>query len=90
MAKETMPIDIMTPLQAYAYQAHELYTAFQDAGFGENEAWALLANHLPDFEIPIYVNSIDMDELTDMEEDEDGNDEETNEEDQQSRCLRKG
>jgi hypothetical protein len=68
--------DVMTPLQMYAYQANELYLSFQDAGFSQDEAWALLLNHLPDFEIPVYMESIDINL-----EGEDNGSEETSEED---------
>ena len=72
--KETMPLDIMTPLQVYAHQAHELYTSFKEAGFIEEEAWSLLLNHLPEFEIPIYGDYADMEDMVNelVEDDEDG------------------
>lgn len=46
-----MPLDFFTPLQEYAYQAHELYNSFAQAGFTEGEAWELLVRHLPDWEL---------------------------------------
>jgi hypothetical protein len=30
---EELPLDLFTPLQQYAYQAHELYNSFAEAGF---------------------------------------------------------
>ena len=81
MAKETTP-QIFTPLQAYAYQAHELFMSFQEAGFSSDEAWSLLGHHLPDFELPVYMESMDLDELQMEMDEEDGDEEEsTSEED---------
>lgn len=76
--KPKMPTDILTPLQGYAHQAHELYTAFQEAGFADEEAWVLLLNHLPEFEIPIYGDFADMEDMVNelIEEEEDGDSEE--------------
>lgn len=75
--KETMPAEILTPLQAYAIQANELYVAFKQAGFDEGEAWSLLLNHLPEFEIPIYGDFADMEDMVNqlIEDDEDGDEE---------------
>ena len=81
--KETLP-EVLTPLQAYAIQANELYVAFKQAGFAEEEAWSLLLNHLPEFEIPIFGDFADLEDMVNelIEEQEDGNDEEeTSEED---------
>lgn len=69
---EKISADVMTPLQMYAYQANELYVSFQDAGFTQDEAWALLLNHLPDFDIPVYMESIDIN----IEGEDDGSEEE--------------
>ena len=77
MAKETLP-EVLTPLQVYATQANELYEAFKQAGFAEEEAWALLLNHLPEFEIPIYGDFADMEDMVNelIEGDADGSEEE--------------
>ena len=75
MSKETTPI-IFTPLQAYAFQAHELFTSFKQAGFSPDEAWSLLCHHLPDFELPVYMESMELDELAMEMDEEDGNEEE--------------
>jgi hypothetical protein len=74
--KEALSADLLTPLQAYAHQANELYVAFKQAGFEEEEAWALLLNHLPQFEIPIYGDFADMEDMVNelIEEEEDGED----------------
>lgn len=79
MSKETTPI-IFTPLQAYAYQAHELFESFKQAGFTPDEAWSLLGHHLPDFELPVYVETMDMDGI-DMEMEDGDEEESTSEED---------
>ena len=68
--KDQLPVDLFTPLQVYAHQAHEFYTALQDAGFTEGEAWDLLLRQLPDWEIEA------PDFLDDIEEDEEDVDEE--------------
>jgi hypothetical protein len=49
--KQSLPPNVITPLQGYAHQAHEFYTALQDAGFTIEEAWSLLLRTLPDWEI---------------------------------------
>ena len=48
---EQLPLDFFTPLQEYAYQAHELYNSFAGAGFTEGEAWELMIRHLPEWEL---------------------------------------
>ena len=48
---EQLPLDLFTPLQEYAHQAHELYNSFAEAGFTEGEAWELMVRHLPDWEL---------------------------------------
>ena len=48
---EGLPLDFFSPLQEYAYQAHELYNSFADAVFTEGEAWELMIRHLPDWEL---------------------------------------
>ena len=48
---EELPLDFFTPLQEYAYQAHELYNSFASAGFTEGEAWELMVRHLPEWEL---------------------------------------
>jgi hypothetical protein len=76
MAKDTTP-QIFTPLQAYAIQAHELFASFKEAGFTPDEAWSLLGHHLPDFELPVYMESMDLDELQMEMDEEDGDEEES-------------
>ena len=63
---EQLPLDLFTPLQEYAHQAHELYNSFAEAGFTEGEAWELMVRHLPDWELEA-PESIEIDE----EQDED-------------------
>lgn len=55
---EELPLDFFTPLQEYAYQAHELYNSFAQAGFTDGEAWELMVRHLPDWELdePEFTN----------------------------------
>jgi hypothetical protein len=69
MAEDIVHLDFITPLQAYAMRAHELYQALKDAGFTEGEAWELLLHHIPDFEIPLS-ESIDDNGEDDLEETE--------------------
>jgi hypothetical protein len=54
---EELPLDLFTPLQEYAHQAHELYNSFAEAGFTEGEAWELMIRHLPewDLEAPDFI-----------------------------------
>jgi hypothetical protein len=63
-------LDYVTPLEAYAFEAHELYTAFIKAGFTEGEAWDLLTRQLPEWEFPAPMSMNDMDDYEE-EEDED-------------------
>lgn len=63
-------LDLITPLQAYAYEAHEMYKAFMDAGFSDAEAWDLLTRQLPDWEFPAPMSGNDMDDYEEDEEDE--------------------
>jgi hypothetical protein len=62
-------INLITPLQAYAYEAHEMYKAFIDAGFSDAEAWDLLTRQLPDWEFPAPMSENDMDDFEEEEED---------------------
>jgi uncharacterized protein YdaT len=62
-------LDVITPLQAYAYEAHEMYHAFINAGFSEGEAWDLLTRQFPDWEFPAAMSDNDMDDLEEEEED---------------------
>lgn len=62
--KDSLPVNLFTPLQVYAHQAHEFYTALKDAGFEEGEAWDLLLRQLPDWEIeaPDFLDNDDIEE----------------------------
>jgi hypothetical protein len=61
--------EIITPLQAYAFEAHELYQAFIEAGFDEGEAWDLLTRQLPDWEFPAPLNDSEEEDLEEEDED---------------------
>lgn len=63
-------LDLITPLQAYAYEAHEMYKAFMDAGFSDAEAWDLLTRQLPDWEFPAPMLENDMDDYEEEDEDD--------------------
>ena len=72
--KETMSENLanaITPLQAYAFEAHELFTAFVNAGFSEGEAWDLLIRQLPEWDFPAPMSDYNLD---DEEDEEDAND----------------
>jgi hypothetical protein len=64
-------LNLITPLQAYAFEAHEMYKAFIDAGFTDGEAWDLLLRQLPEWEFPAPMSINDMDDYEEEEEDED-------------------
>ena len=66
-------LNLITPLQAYAFEAHEMYKAFMDAGFTDGEAWDLLLRQLPEWEFPAPMSENDMDDFEE-EEEEDAND----------------
>ena len=61
---------VITPLQAYAHLAHELFTSFLEAGFSEAEAWELLIRNMPEWEFPEPIHSMNLEELLEEEEDE--------------------
>ncbi len=63
-------LDLITPLQAYAYEAHEMYKAFMDAGFSDAEAWDLLTRQLPDWGFPAAMSENDMDDYEEEEEED--------------------
>ena len=63
---EELPLDLFTPLQQYAHQAHELYNSFAEAGFTEGEAWELMIRHLPDWDL----EAPDFIEITEEEEED--------------------
>lgn len=62
---------VITPLQAYAYEAHELFQAFISAGFSDGEAWELLIRNLPEWEFPEPLLSMNLEEVEEEEEDAD-------------------
>ena len=62
-------LNLVTPLQAYAFEAHELYQAFINAGFTDGEAWDLLLRQLPEWEFPAPMSENDMDDFEDEDED---------------------
>jgi hypothetical protein len=61
---------VITPLQAYAHEAHELFQAFLNAGFGEGEAWELLMRNLPDWEFPEPLLSMNLEEIEEEDEED--------------------
>ena len=63
---------VITPLQAYAYEAHELFQAFISAGFSDGEAWELLIRNLPEWEFPEPMLSMNLEELEEDDEEEEG------------------
>lgn len=63
-------LDLITPLQAYAFEAHEMYKAFMDAGFSDGEAWDLLLRQLPEWEFPAPMLDNDMDDYEEEDEDD--------------------
>jgi hypothetical protein len=63
-------INLITPLQAYAYEAHEMYKAFMDACFSDAEAWDLLTRQLPDWEFPAPMSDNDLDDEDEEDVDE--------------------
>jgi len=63
-------LDLITPLQAYAFEAHEMYKAFMDAGFSDGEAWDLLLRQLPEWEFPAPMFDNDMDDYEEEDEDD--------------------
>jgi hypothetical protein len=62
-------LDLITPLQAYAFEAHEMYKAFMDAGFSDGEAWDLLLRQLPEWDFPAPMLDNDMDDFDEEDED---------------------
>ena len=60
---------VITPLQAYAYEANELFQAFINAGFSEGEAWELLIRNLPEWEFPAPMLSMSLEDLEEEEDD---------------------
>jgi hypothetical protein len=62
-------LDLITPLQAYAFEAHEMYKAFMDAGFSDAEAWDLLLRQLPEWDFPAPMSYNDMDDFDEEDED---------------------
>jgi hypothetical protein len=63
-------LSLITPLQAYAFEAHEMYKAFMDAGFTDGEAWDLLLRQLPEWEFPAPMFDNDMDDFEEEDEDD--------------------
>jgi hypothetical protein len=54
-----LPPDVITPLQAFAFEAHELYGAFKEAGFNEDESWDLLTRLIPAWSFPGFEDAED-------------------------------
>ena len=63
-------LNLVTPLQAYAFEAHEMYQAFINAGFTDGEAWDLLLRQLPEWEFPAPMSSNNLDDEDDEDVDE--------------------
>jgi hypothetical protein len=64
-------LNLVTPLQAYAFEAHEMYQAFINAGFTDGEAWDLLLRQLPEWEFPAPMSYNGLDDLEEEDEDVD-------------------
>jgi len=63
-------LNLVTPLQAYAFEAHEMYQAFINAGFTDGEAWDLLLRQLPEWEFPAPMSNINLDDEDEQDVDE--------------------
>jgi len=63
-------LNLVTPLQAYAFEAHEMYQAFINAGFTDGEAWDLLLRQLPEWEFPAPMSNNNLDDEDEEDVDE--------------------
>ena len=80
MADETPTTDIstdigITPLAQFAAICHEMFTAFQQAGFSKSYAFRLVRDQIPEWTFPIvYEDDEDEEEeyemITEEEDDE--------------------
>lgn len=80
MAEEPTTTDIstdigVTPLAQFAAICHEMFTAFQEAGFSKSYAFRLVRDQIPEWTFPIvYEDDEDEEEeyemITEEEDDE--------------------
>lgn len=54
--------DVITPVQAFAQSAHEMFTELKNAGFEPTEAMEILLSQLPEWIFPVPYDYDDEDE----------------------------
>ena len=80
MADETPTTDIstdigVTPLAQFAAICHEMFTAFQEAGFSKQYAFRLVRDQIPEWTFPVvYEDDEDEEEEYEMVEEDDDSD----------------
>jgi hypothetical protein len=80
MADEPITVDIstevgLTPLAQFAAICHEMFTAFQEAGFSKQYAFRLVRDQIPEWTFPVvYEDDEDEEEEYEMHTEEEDDD----------------